>query len=365
MGNRNRFLLGTFALFLGGWNPGARSEDFSRTLERLQNLDQPLACLPQPSSSPAPGCDLVWDLTRKPGVFDDGTGSIVPEEIYKKQTEHLDGKPLFTEALWKLLTDSSSTADTARELAMRATGEDQSKDCSANFKRKSKGCYERVASKIVEQAYSARGPEGLADFDAYIKFLGQPQVVKASQDVERALIKSADPDHLKKVQQVIFPKIVDLIIDKVKRTVQDRRVRRSLVRKLKRISFDFRCSFDSTRAEYDPDRHQVKLCPAILLRTKSEFTVAAMLAHEISHSIDPCQISVGTDFKYREGKKLEDLEAQNPFGNVLACLRAKESVGARHAIIYDPKDPLKDRDGVPLPTTFARVIRLSRRSVIG
>jgi hypothetical protein len=62
------------------------------------------------------------------------------------------------------------------------------------------------------------------------------------------------------------------------------------------------------------------------------------IAHEMSHSIDPCRIGQGlaAPFKFKEGATQEEAEQSFPVGDVISCLRKPESIMA----LREPRQPV-------------------------
>lgn len=86
-------------------------------------------------------------------------------------------------------------------------------------------------------------------------------------------------------------------------------------------------------AFYDGARNSITVCSGLLMRTDSEFQLTAIVAHELSHSIDPCSIALlpgqSSGFSYSNPSDLETSTREHPFGSVLNCLRTPDSVEAK------------------------------------
>jgi hypothetical protein len=89
----------------------------------------------------------------------------------------------------------------------------------------------------------------------------------------------------------------------------------------------------------------VKICNQTLLQNDSEFRIIQTLAHELSHSIDPCNIEgpVGTGFQYSKPQSVGISEGEYPIPDLLSCLRDSRSVSAtRQTWLRNPLDKVKD-----------------------
>jgi hypothetical protein len=84
-----------------------------------------------------------------------------------------------------------------------------------------------------------------------------------------------------------------------------------------------------------PAANTFRFCNGFLLQNKSLFSMVNTIAHELAHSIDPCNIAYGPSsyaFKYKHlGKSSADLEAaedEYPLGGLIKCLRGSDSLTA-------------------------------------
>src|SRR6185312_14211422 len=145
-----------------------------------------------------------------------------------------------------------------------------------------------------------------------------------------------------KVKDKIFPQIQKMLVEKVKTMVKDPKVRQQFVDKIAAIKFEGSNCGDGGRGEYIsgilmanafyyPPSNTFKFCSGWALTNKSEFSIAFLIAHELSHSIDPCGATLGPSdfsFKYPRGGSEQQTEADYPIPGVIQCLRSNQSVGA-------------------------------------
>lgn len=85
-------------------------------------------------------------------------------------------------------------------------------------------------------------------------------------------------------------------------------------------------------AYYDGDRNDFHYCNGMGLLGQSESAQIWTIAHELAHSIDPCNIAKKTEqglqvMQYT--KKSEGALGEHPFAAALQCLRHTQSVGAK------------------------------------
>lgn len=120
----------------------------------------------------------------------------------------------------------------------------------------------------------------------------------------------------------------------------------NMIERVKTVRMNFEVAskscFDRI-AHYSPEIHSINICPQVFDIPK--MALAQLIAHEVSHSIDPCQVSF--DLKklsekyfvdliqkedsalprpilFQEGIRLSD----NPFAKTLSCLASNESIQA-------------------------------------
>lgn len=90
--------------------------------------------------------------------------------------------------------------------------------------------------------------------------------------------------------------------------------------------FEFRTSFYRT---YKSGERLVTIAPGAYLENSSLFYLMQTLAHEMGHAIGPCGIVDSPFiFSYSNTQSKDQCFAENPFVEVLECLRLDTSVGA-------------------------------------
>lgn len=152
----------------------------------------------------------------------------------------------------------------------------------------------------------------------------------------------SNPELAKKVEKEIFPQIQNLIRDEIERTPMDPALKKQLKKKVAAIRWStIPCSTMSGGNQIRSGLTQnaaylgnkvFQICDGLLTSNKSIFQLAFIVAHELSHSIDPCGISTGpSDFTFQYPANADQLsaEAAYPWANVLQCLRGPNSVEAK------------------------------------
>jgi hypothetical protein len=171
-------------------------------------------------------------------------------------------------------------------------------------------------------------------------------------DISEALVKKYQQkisDQLSKrevvgkIKNKIFPGIKQAMLKKISELNIDNSVKKKMLEKVQAISFrDASCDDKKnsnsishlyiSNAFYSPLNNSFQVCNGLLMQSDSEFALGETIAHELSHSIDPCGISVGPSdfgFTYKPASDFHKLDFQYPMPGVLSCLRSPLSVEAR------------------------------------
>jgi hypothetical protein len=152
---------------------------------------------------------------------------------------------------------------------------------------------------------------------------------------------------MKKLKKKVLPQIKELLIDKVTRMVRDPVARRNMIAKVRSIRFaGVKCQATNeiagvltTNAFYQPNNNTFTYCLGMNVLSKSRFALAFVVAHELSHSVDPCNLTIGPSdwaFKYKTVDSDSAALRQYPIANVLECLRSEKSVGAKSFFLNPP-----------------------------
>jgi hypothetical protein len=148
-------------------------------------------------------------------------------------------------------------------------------------------------------------------------------------------------------EKIVFPQVKKLIEEEVSARVQDPSTRKRIVdivesRELeigpcKRLEVKMGI-LDSLglQAAFSDTTEKIHICDGFLLASTSEFQMAAILGHELTHAIDPCRITrdideaKGTSFPYHHFASRVDDESDFPIKNVVSCLRLPSSANTRY-----------------------------------
>jgi hypothetical protein len=133
-----------------------------------------------------------------------------------------------------------------------------------------------------------------------------------------------------------------LLTERIGQMVKDPEIKKKLVDKVAAIRFSGQdcqssqsqnaiASVLTSNAFYNPLSNTFKYCSGFNNTSTSAFTIAFVIAHELSHSIDPCGITEGPSdysFQYKPNLNRAQAESSFPVGNAISCLRNPDSVAA-------------------------------------
>jgi hypothetical protein len=160
------------------------------------------------------------------------------------------------------------------------------------------------------------------------------------------------PDQEKKIKEDIFPKVKEIMLQKVQNLNIDIEIKERMIKQLQKVEFGgFEClknprtPMKYLNSQYLPhvslnhmpnERYEIELCRGISSFNESEFSLSFLLAHEIAHAFDPCNLDSLKDSQNsdKEIKTVTDLDNQYPLSQMLSCLRNPKSVGALNKIDY-------------------------------
>lgn len=298
-------------------------------------------------------CDDLYRITCAPGEYNDGTGvasnrtSIGSKELAIFENVFKEANKKFSEVLGK------AENSYFRKAVLSATGLSLSTKCKGAEDKPSAECLKDMSSGLTEifykqqlatkgGRYSNFNLQGMADVSDLTYVTDSPIYQSTTQNILNKAKELVGLDNVeKKARDVVFPKVREALLKKVNSLVSDEQTRKKLIDKISAIRFDNSdCSNGNStsipglllpNAFYLPQANVFKFCAGMGLNNSSEFQMAFIIAHELSHSIDPCTIEVGPSdftFKYPKGANQSESEGAFPIKNIIQCLRTKESIGA-------------------------------------
>ncbi|MBK7844218.1 MAG: hypothetical protein IPJ71_11065 [Bdellovibrionales bacterium] len=304
----------------------------------------------------SPLCDDLARFACAPGSYKDGTGEIKSEvEVSKLMSSYREKSLAFLHGRFeKLISDPNNSY--FKTVAVAGLGLKNSPQCSSALKEDIVACKINLIEGLttIAQKYSLRpllpntGLERAGNLREIDYIIGNNSFQRIVEELnDQAQKDLGNPETTKKIKEKVFPKIKDLIIARLNQMSIPDEQKSLMTSKVSSISFEgttcegfggvgsskgeIVSSLLVPNAYYNPIQNSFKVCSGYLLQSTSEFEIAATIAHELSHSIDPCVIALGPadfGFKYSTSQDLKKMENEYPIKNVIECLRDKRSIGA-------------------------------------
>ena len=320
-----------------------------------------------------PACKDMGRFACAVGEYDDGTGvgKVFSEYENPIQDEKEKLKKSTLEKFKKALRDPQNSY--FRLQVLSAANVSQNPTCKAQEDgSRSEACLDLMATGASNIALKRRfnmntGRQDIelvdeANFTESIPFKNIEKEIH--NELKESVEKKVNVEDVNKKIKEIFPDIKKALQAKLDTTIADEKLRKNLKDKIDAIYFDgFDCSEKNQQniadvlvpnAFYHPFRHNFKYCSMLSVLNSSEFALASVMIHELAHSVDPCNIALGPSeaaFQYKESPKPEvpaiqtpvavaqyfqnltaynlAMESQNPYHNLIACLRSPNSVEAK------------------------------------
>lgn len=296
-------------------------------------------------------CEQIPSLTCAPGTLNDGTASVsVTPSVEEKMLGILNEKKpkIYEDFLRNLATAQPYEV----QYALSATGAGATEECESVLAggEMTQPCRQLVATGLTDRVLvdlrsgsdSEENQQRLAgaledEYPLRQTALYQNTLERFNEQLANEMGR---PQVEQRLREEIFPKTLSYLKDVISKNVPDPAARQKLLTKISAIRFaGMDCSQNSSgglysefesNAFYDGVANQFFFCKGYEKFGLSDFNAVHTIAHELAHSIDPCNIQTGPSF-FRfnyQGTNPQELEAQYPFPNLIACLRDSRSVGA-------------------------------------
>lgn len=312
-------------------------------------------------AGPSPLCEELAVFSCAPGSHDDGTGPIMGEaqvrNLLSDYVNHATKK--INEQFKKILSQPENAH--FRDMSMAAYGLKNAPICNSDLPADKAQCEkilieEGLTMTLKKMVLSHLMPEtwmqrkgNVADL-AYV--LQSTEFRGVLADVNRMSKSSlVRKEHQEKIEKKVIPEVKRLLLKKLNELEISDEQRRFMANKIKAIPerIDTACpdlvERDKPRSEdilsvllvpsahYKPQTNRIKVCGGNILQSQSDFQLVFTLAHEIAHSIDPCNLGSGpTNWRveYKNTSVPSELDTQYPIKNIIPCLRSEKSVAARN-----------------------------------
>lgn len=294
-------------------------------------------------------CEDLFALTCAVGTRDDGTGA-------PKNSSASEAKALYDQKVRSVIENRFKAAlgkpesSYLRDMALKTSKLNMSPECSSSEAADIARCNSNLANYLTVVAQNPPqnfnpGRDALSDV-TYI--VDHPIFTEITQQGAKDLIQQ-DPNFKKNekyVRETAFPQIKKLLINKVSSLPIDEKQKSILTKKIQGIYFKGTdCSdnlYSSALDEvfvangfYQPTENSFTVCKGYLGESFSDFSLAGLIAHELAHSIDPCQLQYapeGFRVNYSNALNASTVAREYPVKGLIACLRSEKSVHARYYI---------------------------------
>lgn len=340
------FTLLFFVCFLGS-NFKAYAQSVEVTLGAVNAMNNPKSqfCSSLKTSANENPCNDLAHFSYRPENYDDGTGTSIPASAYadkikafRTETENLARASLEN----KLLKNKK-----ARKLALKAAGLNDDSDPAQLVSILSKKMAYQITPDIIGAKVVPAYPKPtVAELTAWYDFTDNTLVASEITALHKQIEEKVKVPNLEqKIRDTIFPNVKTILINKINSVVADPEKREMMTDKISKIEFKgVRCNEaiatgDSRTSELltlggyyhsETTPPSFTFCNGTLLNNTSEFSIADIIAHELTHSIDPCNIekSTRTNPIYSKPNDLNQSEQEYPIQGLISCLRSEASVKA-------------------------------------
>lgn len=138
----------------------------------------------------------------------------------------------------------------------------------------------------------------------------------------------------------LFPQIRQALLEKIESTQIEPRKKQLIKDRLMRVNFggtDCARTFQGLAKDYlpkaffEPGSGNFFMCRNLLNTVNSEFALVTIIAHELAHSIDSCNLrySMPEEFGPTSTTNFQQSEQNFVYSNLTNCLRSSLSVGAK------------------------------------
>ncbi len=278
-------------------------------------------------------------LTCASGTFNDGTGvAIVPSIHNNPRRENREKIMKSSLAKFKKSLSDPSNKYFIKQV-LSASGHFHNPECKVDENNLySEKCLDLLAESASDVALNRLIGEGISKKGGtQIELANENYFAESTpfNNIQKELVEEAkvmqNHKELNAKIKEIFPQLVDLISAKMAKNIQDPQLRKNLQDKLSALEFkgvdctqgvnDNLADVFVPNAFYHMVGQNIRYCAGMNDLNTSEFSLAHVMAHEIAHSIDPCNIALGpTDYAFKY-KKIPDQRASkdnvmpyNPYG---------------------------------------------------
>ncbi len=289
-------------------------------------------------------CTDLYGPSCAPGQIQDPTGTAKTQNYFMFERAEIE-KAASTD-IQKIVDEALADPKNSKfiEVAIDAFGLDdfcnppRNADCVARLKLglTTQLTQETIYPEVENRSVKLKDLSSIGHLSEHPAMLNMRR--KIGESVRAQLKKQNVQD---RIENEILPRTQTLVADWVLKNLPAGKTRDDIYFKVNHIEFaGFDCAKSANEvpldlqpnAFYSPRGNKFTYCAGSLLFTQSIFSIVRTIAHELTHSFDPCSIQFYLDSKkFSYGSTLQsDMEAKYPLTGVIACLRRKDSFAAEH-----------------------------------
>jgi hypothetical protein len=303
------------------------------------------------AADPSPLCENLSRFACSPGTQKDGTGTIYGEEEVQARMDNVTAK--VRKKIRERLKEEFAKPENSyfKQVAIASLGMKNSPECNSPSGQAvcEKNLVEGTSALMEKYSLKPLKTNVLAK-KGNLKEMGQLYYQDTFQKVMEEvgqILKSelSSPAQEKKIGEKIFPATRALIVKKLQSLPIEDKQKKLMIEKVQNIRFTgTECTKLSPEgrpglhsllvpnAYYSPEANTFTYCNGFNILGDSEFAIVHTIAHELGHSIDPCNIArapADLGFKYSPKKDRATHEKEYPIPNLISCLRSEKSVMAQ------------------------------------
>jgi hypothetical protein len=291
-------------------------------------------------------CDRLFKETCSAGPSEktiDATGSVSGSSSKQEFARIFTDNAQKFAAKGRKLAESSRADKTLPSL-IKSFGLDNSPDCKTTNQHGK--CLDKVADifgnlLMIAMSNKLAGHVDLADvsLESLMPILQGERYQKAESDMTKQLLAASNPA-FRKTASSLIRELRTEVVSAAKRFLPDTQETAELLKKISKVEYaDDQCPpfpFDSLLsgvsqigALYDDAINKIRICRGLANSVTSRFALSTALAHEITHSIDPCTLRAPSKPSEPKLSNLEEYDKQSPWAPLIECLRKKGSFDAK------------------------------------
>jgi hypothetical protein len=274
-------------------------------------------------------CRDLNTATCLPEGLDDGTGIRRSPAETRVRTAEADERLRRNLRLRLEEFVNSEEGEHIRNTAIEAAGLDLEEDCSGDQAARCASIAVGHTEEVMLSKMGIRSAEVYRQpsLAGLMPIMENQRLAEIEQSLSNERRNSlVDRNQVRRTTEVLFPRVKNQFIELLNDLPIEDGVRRRMVAKIRNMRIqESNCAegYGSNQATmvpnafYFPEKNLVQICEGYLLTSSSEFKLVGVMAHEIGHALDPCNIADSGVFNYKPDSPWLD---QYPIPGLARCL---------------------------------------------